>query len=212
MNKYKPLVDNSSKIITFFKKKISIQKQKTFIIITANPFLKNSKGFFCLKEAFNRIDSNQIAFDILNLYDYDIPFRATHTKADQNITKIFNIINKYNNWIFVYPIWWSNTPAILKNFIDWLGFFSLTYINGKPKGLLKNKKIIIIAACSNNEKKYTKKQKQYIKQQLGKEFFEFCGAKLIKCFLISGTSSITSQRLNDYIKSIQTTIIASDKA
>lgn len=49
--------------------------------------------------------------------------------------------------VFVFPIWWGDAPAILKNFIDcnFHSGFAFRYENGRPIGLLKGKSARIIA-------------------------------------------------------------------
>jgi putative NADPH-quinone reductase len=52
-----------------------------------------------------------------------------------------------NELVFIFPIWWGDAPAILKNFIDcnFHSGFAFRYENGKSVGLLKGKSARIIA-------------------------------------------------------------------
>lgn len=48
--------------------------------------------------------------------------------------------------IFIYPIWWSGMPALLKGFIDrvFANGFAYKYKGTRPVGLLKNKQAWVI--------------------------------------------------------------------
>jgi NAD(P)H dehydrogenase (quinone) len=60
-------------------------------------------------------------------------------REQQNITDANYI------WV-VFPVWWTNMPAILKGYIDrvFLNGFAYTMKGDQPIGLLHGKKVVII--------------------------------------------------------------------
>lgn len=58
--------------------------------------------------------------------------------------------------IFVYPIWWTGMPAIMKGYIDRVFSygFAYRYDNGVQKGLLTGKKTIIVNSHGKSNAEY----------------------------------------------------------
>jgi NAD(P)H dehydrogenase (quinone) len=125
------------------------------LIITAHP---SSKGFtHAIANAYHESclkDNHEV--EILDLYkaprqDF-LVFEDKHeTRADQ-IALRDNMQVKITNadhMVFVHPMWWGTTPAILKNWID-VNFstgFSHKYDNGKPVKLLGGKTASVYMTC-----------------------------------------------------------------
>lgn len=66
---------------------------------------------------------------------------------DDETANYRDAIKEADHIIFVYPIWWSLPPAILKGFIDrvFVSGFAFTYYKGViPRGLLKDKSAWVI--------------------------------------------------------------------
>ncbi|MCM3698648.1 NAD(P)H-dependent oxidoreductase [Paenibacillus macerans] len=58
---------------------------------------------------------------------------------------------------FIYPIWWTGLPAIVKGYIErvFTYGFAYRYVNGEQNGLLKGKKAIIINTQGKSHAQYT---------------------------------------------------------
>ena len=54
--------------------------------------------------------------------------------------------------VFIHPLWWGATPAIMKNFIDcnFTARFAYRYINGRPVGLLKGRTGSVYITCDGS--------------------------------------------------------------
>lgn len=85
---------------------------------------------------------------------------------------------------FVYPIWWSGMPALLKGYIDRVftkGFAYRMDEKGNPEGLLGGRKVMILnnmgAAYADYEKNGMLKS---LKQISDEGIFEFCGMKVVE--------------------------------
>ena len=122
------------------------------LIITAHP----STLWFTHKIA-EKIEKLSLAkwenVEILNLYT--TPLEQNFLKFEimkdlwenETTKKIQEKITWADELIFIFPIWWWDAPAILKNFIDcnFTAGFAFKYVDGKPNGLLKGKSAHVIA-------------------------------------------------------------------
>lgn len=83
-------------------------------------------------------------------FDPVLRFDENHLRRNLNIDpdteRYRRIITDADLLVFIYPIWWSGMPAILKSFIDrvFSKGFAYVYRGVLPKGLLKGKKAWII--------------------------------------------------------------------
>jgi len=83
--------------------------------------------------------------------------------------------------VFVYPVWWSGMPAILKGYIDRvfsLGF-AYTVDETGPRGLLGNKQVYIVNTTGADEETNTEYgvfQSMHNLTDIG--IFQFCGMEL----------------------------------
>jgi NAD(P)H dehydrogenase (quinone) len=57
---------------------------------------------------------------------------------------------------FIYPVWWTNMPAVLKGYFDrvFAYDFAYTMLRGAPAGLLTGKKVIVINTQSSSTEAY----------------------------------------------------------
>jgi len=82
---------------------------------------------------------------------------------------------------FVFPIWWSSMPAIMKGYIDRIFSFGFAYTMGEmgPQGLLQGKKVYLINTTGADEE--TNKQHgvfQGIQNLIDMGIFQFCGMEV----------------------------------
>lgn len=68
---------------------------------------------------------------------------------DATSQKIQAKITQADELDFFFPIWWSDMPAILKNFFDanFSSGFAFQYVDGRPKGLLAGKTARVFTSC-----------------------------------------------------------------
>ncbi len=124
------------------------------LIIKSHPasygFTHKISGF--VKE---KLETNGDEVFVMDLYDseWKQDFLYFEDLGDLNEKEKRKKIQKKIIWadklIFVYPMWWYSTPAILKNFIDqnFTSNFAYTFKNKKPKGLLKEKTALILTTA-----------------------------------------------------------------
>lgn len=119
------------------------------LIVTAHP---SSKGFtHKIAAAFkDGAESVGKTVEVLDLYKTDLQmgfFAYENLKEDSakpNLVrdKLQAKIMSADELVFVHPLWWMGTPAILKNFLDSVltSHFAYFYKNGWPVGMLKGKR------------------------------------------------------------------------
>lgn len=160
---------------------------KNILIIVANP--KEKSLSFAIANRYKELSIKKgETVEILDLYknEYQQPF---FTYDDDpyaiEVTKEMKYyqskISKADEIILVFPYWWGCMPAILKNFFDWnlsMGF-AAEFVNGRPKGLLINKKVKIFTTTGTPYFLYMLTgTNARLKNMFKKQIIEFCGMKL----------------------------------
>jgi putative NADPH-quinone reductase len=104
--------------------------------------------------------------------------------------------------VFIFPIWWGDAPAIMKNFIDsnFQSGFAFRYENNKSIGLLKGKSARIIATSGGPAFFY----KLFLHIQLlwNLNRIGFCGIKQ-KSFTVLGNMDRANTDKEVYLKEIE---------
>lgn len=122
------------------------------LIITAHP----SKTSFtrAIAETYrenSELEGRQV--EILDLYatEFKQDFLRFDKLSDIGKDKVTQAMQEKISWaeelVFVFPVWWADAPAILKNWIDcnFTTGFAYKYIDGKPTGLLSGKTARVFA-------------------------------------------------------------------
>ena len=170
---------------------------KNILIIVANP--REDSFSFAIADKYKEIMSRkEHKVDIVDLYK-DENQQTFFTYENANKLTTTKEMNYYQNKIlqadeivFVFPYWWGSMPAILKNFFDWnlSKGFAFEYVNSRPQGLLKNKKVKVFTTTgapyfiywltgANRRLKYTFKE----------QIVEFCGMKLEEFNIYGGVDT-----------------------
>ena len=131
------------------------------LVINGHPD-KKSFNASIFKEVIKNLNSKKHQIETLNLAEmkFDPVLRFGYRermKEDAEITNSQELIQWADHLIFIYPIWWSSMPSLMKGWIDRVftpgvayssnrkGIFILNFITGRQfKKLLKNKTADII--------------------------------------------------------------------
>lgn len=131
------------------------------LVINGHPD-KKSFNMSIFKEVIKNLDSKKHQIETLNLSEmkFDPVLRFGYRERmeeDAEITRSQELIQWANHLIFIYPIWWSSMPSLMKGWVDRVftpgiayssnqkGIFVLNFITGwQFKKLLKNKTADII--------------------------------------------------------------------
>jgi NAD(P)H dehydrogenase (quinone) len=146
-------------------------------------------------------------YEVLDLYatGFDPVLRAEEmtdrgiSKTDAAVRAIQEKILAEREFIFIYPNWWSNVPAILKGFYDRVfasGFAFKYRENGLPEGLLTGKRALVIVT-SGGPAPYQRivRGNRPIKVTTS-DTLSFCGMKT-KSLLIGGCVKLDEKKKAD---------------
>ncbi|NCP76705.1 NAD(P)H-dependent oxidoreductase [Candidatus Gracilibacteria bacterium] len=122
------------------------------LIITAHP--SQTSFTRALAETYrenSELEGRQV--EILDLYTTELrqDFLRFDKLSDIGKDIVTQAMQEKISWaeelVFVFPVWWADAPAIMKNWIDcnFTTGFAYKYIDGKPTGLLSGKTARIFA-------------------------------------------------------------------
>jgi NAD(P)H dehydrogenase (quinone) len=153
------------------------------LIISANP---STKGFThaIVNKMKELSEKNGDSVEVLDLYQTELRqdflrYEEKREMAKDEVTKkIQSKITEADELVFVFPIWWGDAPAIMKNFIDcnFSAGYAFKYTpEGKSVGLLTGKSARIIATSGSPSYFY----KVFLHIQFGWNMnrIGFCGIK-----------------------------------
>lgn len=108
--------------------------------------------------------------------------------------------------IFVYPIWWTGMPAIMKGYIDRVFSygFAYRYDQGVQKGLLTGKKTVIVNSHGKSNAEY---------QAMGMDkalvltsdtgIFTYCGLEIKKHFYFDKADRASAENISEWENQIK---------
>lgn len=105
--------------------------------------------------------------------------------------------------VFIFPIWWSGMPAILKGFIDkvFATGFAYDFKGIMPVGHLKGKTSWIINT-HDTPTLFAKLFQQDYGKVLKRQVLGMCGIKTTKQFVLASTKRTSLEKRNKWLKSI----------
>lgn len=140
------------------------------LIVYAHPNV-SEEGYssFTLKEMTSALAKAGIEHEVIDLYklNYDPVLHEDelYTVGHRNVTQqnrdFQEKIRNADSLVFIYPVWWGDTPAILKGFFDkvFSGGFAYSHEKG---GLLTGKKSAVMITMNSEDKFPGKMMKEYI--------------------------------------------------
>ncbi len=157
------------------------------ILGTISEELKNNNKDFTVRDLYN-IHFNPIlkTEDLLALQNGAVP---------QDIKTEQDYIRSADTLIFVFPIWWSSMPAILKGYIDRV--FSLKFAYDITPdgvvGLLNGKKAFLVSTTGASKEEYEKMGAfQMMTLSMDGAIFQFSGMEVIGHKYFSSVPSVSN--------------------
>ncbi|MGF1922908.1 MAG: NAD(P)H-dependent oxidoreductase [Bacteroidia bacterium] len=133
------------------------------LIIYAHPNDKSLNHLF-MQTAVDSLQDQNHEIEIRDLYSLDFnPTLSLEDMAGQRNGIVASDVKQeqaYISWAeqitFIYPIWWTGMPAIMKGYIDRVFSygFAYRYDQGVQKGLLTGKKAIVINTHGKSKAEY----------------------------------------------------------
>ena len=184
------------------------------LIVYAHPNSGSLNHFFkqtvleILQESGEEIavrDLNEINFNpVLSLEDMN--GQRMGTVADDVKTEQ-DFITWADRIIFIYPIWWTGMPAIMKGYIDRVFSygFAYRYDQGVQKGLLTGKKTIIINSHGKSNAEYEAMgmdKALILTSDTG--IFTYSGLEIQQHFYFDKADRASADNISDWESQIQT--------
>ncbi len=149
---------------------------KTLVIYAHPAIPEESHASFTLKEMKAALDKAKIESEVIDLYaiNYDPVLKVDEhyssgkTNVNQQNREFQDKIKSADNIVFIYPVWWADSPAILKGFLDRVFTRGFAFDN-EPKGMLNGKKAAVMISAGGDDKLPGKLMKEYVLEWCGIE-------------------------------------------
>ncbi|WP_290796008.1 NAD(P)H-dependent oxidoreductase [Flavihumibacter sp. UBA7668] len=149
-------------------------------------------------------DLNKMCFNpVLSQDDMFGQFKGT---VDAEVGKEQELITWADQLIFVYPIWWTGMPAILKGYIDRVFSygFAYRYDKGIQKGLLSGKKAVILNTHGKSQTEYEAiGMNEALKLTSDKGIFAYCGLEIIAHFYFDRADRATEDVIRNWKEELE---------
>ncbi|MFN3910129.1 MAG: NAD(P)H-dependent oxidoreductase [Candidatus Anstonellaceae archaeon] len=131
------------------------------------------------------LQKQNVEYKVIDLYSenfnpvlHDEEYSKYGQHISYDIAKIQQELKTSDIYIFLYPVWWSSPPAILKGFVDrvFLPNFAFRFENKKLVGLLKDKVALVICTYGGSAV-HEQKVGFASKKLIQKAILESCGIK-----------------------------------
>ncbi|AGK99411.1 NAD(P)H-dependent oxidoreductase [Clostridium pasteurianum] len=107
---------------------------------------------------------------------------------------------------FVYPVWWTSLPAILKGYVDRVFSygFAYEYVDGAPNGLLRGKKGLIFSTTGTPDAIYSENgMHNSIKQTTDQGIFNFTGIEEVVHTFFGAVPHVNEEVRKGYLQEVE---------
>ena len=187
-----------------------------YLIIYAHPN-ESSLNNHLLKKVIDILQKGQQEIEIRDLYK--IQFNPVLSFADmegQRIGKVDAIVQReqeYISWadhlVFIYPIWWTGMPAIIKGYIDRVFSygFAYRYDQGVQRGLLTGKMATIINTQGKSKAEYQSiGMDKALSLTSDKGIFTYCGLEINQHLFFDRADKVNSSVVEEWGVQIKKTL------
>ncbi|WP_026997605.1 NAD(P)H-dependent oxidoreductase [Flectobacillus major] len=162
------------------------------LIIYAHPN-DGSLNHHLMQTVVDSLQSNNHDIEIRDLYQLHFsPVLSLEDMNGQRMGKVADDVKLEQDYIlwadhitFIYPIWWTGMPAIMKGFIDRVFSygFAYRYVQGVQKGLLTGKRTTIINTHGKSHAEYESiGMNKALSLTSDKGIFTYCGFEIEQHF------------------------------
>jgi NAD(P)H dehydrogenase (quinone) len=162
------------------------------LIIYAHPN-DGSLNHHLMQTVVDSLQSNNHDIEIRDLYQLHFsPVLSLEDMNGQRMGKVADDVKLEQDYIlwadhitFIYPIWWTGMPAIMKGFIDRVFSygFAYRYDQGVQKGLLTGKRTTIINTHGKSHAEYESiGMNKALSLTSDKGIFTYCGFEIEQHF------------------------------
>lgn len=124
----------------------------------------------------------------------------------KDIKKEQNYIGSADALIFIFPIWWSAMPAMLKGYIDRVFSLKFAYdiTEDEVVGLLQGKKVFIVSTTGASKEDYEKMRAfKMMKMSMDMAIFQFSGMEVLEHKYLSSVPYVSQQDRKKMLKELR---------
>lgn len=124
----------------------------------------------------------------------------------KDIKKEQNYIGSADALIFIFPIWWSAMPAMLKGYIDRVFSLKFAYdiTEDEVVGLLQGKKVFIVCTTGASKEDYEKMGAfKMMKMSMDMAIFQFSGMEVLEHKYLSSVPYVSQQDRKKMLKELR---------
>lgn len=124
----------------------------------------------------------------------------------KDIKKEQNYIGSADALIFIFPIWWSAMPAMLKGYIDRVFSLKFAYdiTEDEVVGLLQGKKVFIVSTTGASKEDYEKMGAfKMMKMSMDMAIFQFSGMEVLEHKYLSSVPYVSQQDRKKMLKELR---------
>ncbi|MCA0230236.1 MAG: NAD(P)H-dependent oxidoreductase [Bacteroidetes bacterium] len=147
---------------------------------------------------------------------YQLNFNPTLSLEDingQRMGKVADDVQQEQDYIswadhitFIYPIWWTGMPAIMKGFIDRVFSygFAYRYDQGIQKGLLTGKQTTVINTHGKSKAEYESTgMDKALSLTSDKGVFTYCGLEINQHFFFDKADKASSEVIEEWTNQVK---------
>lgn len=187
------------------------------LIIYAHPN-ENSLNHHLLQTVIESLETekNEIVVRDLNKINFN-PVFSLEDMQGQRMSKVSDDVKTEQDFIswaehitFIYPIWWTGMPAIMKGYIDRVFSydFAYRYDQGIQKGLLTGKQTVIINTHGKSNEEYERiGMDKALSLTSDKGIFTYCGFEINQHFFFDKADKVNSEELEIWKEQIRNTYL-----
>lgn len=110
---------------------------------------------------------------------------------------------------FIYPVWWTSLPAMLKGYVDRVFSYGFAYesVNGNINGLLKGKRALVFSTTGSPSKVYEENGMfDSMIQTTGQGIFNFCGMNEVSHTFFGAVPYVTDEERKNFLEEVKNVI------
>lgn len=183
------------------------------LIIYAHPNEQSLNGYL-KKIVFDTLNQQRHEIKVRNLYQLNFnPVLSFEDIEGQRKGKVYEDVRVEQNYItwadsitFIYPIWWTGLPAIMKGYIDRVFSygFAYRYDQGIQKGLLMGKQAIIINTHGKSQQEYGNLgMDKALKLTSDKGIYNYCGLEIKQHLFFGQADRANAEIIEQWVKDIE---------
>jgi NAD(P)H dehydrogenase (quinone) len=161
------------------------------------------------------LQSKNHEIEIRDLYRLNFnPILSLKDLKGQRMGKVAADVKQEQDYIswadhitFIYPIWWTGMPAIMKGFIDRVFSygFAYRYDQGIQKGLLIGKQTTVINTHGKSQEDYESiGMNKALSLTSDKGVFTYCGLQINQHFFFDKADKANAETIEKWISQIRT--------